>query len=223
MDERSAALVDVVDLSGDGGRSWTQDGHHPRELAVLGLVVLEVGDAHVESIRIPHSAHGFVLWRRRRRLRDGLLVRDGLRRRRRRRSDGLSQRIAAADFDGSGAVAAHQFRLCCQLNGLCRNRRNFFFFFSFSFEFWPELWTFVRGLTVCAGFGFEADVDDSGAVGDDFTLVALVVRDADALARMRRRDRRRSFRSFAEDLSHHFRIDGRFCRKSQIFIFLVKN
>ena len=88
---------------------------------------------------------------------------------------------------------------------------------SFSFEFWPELWTFVRGLTVCAGFGFEADVDDSGAVGDDFTLVALVVRDADALARMRRRDRRRSFRSFAEDLSHHFRIDGRFCRKSQIF------
>ncbi len=40
MDQRAAADVDVVELSGCLGHGRFEHGHHPRELAVLGFVVL---------------------------------------------------------------------------------------------------------------------------------------------------------------------------------------
>ncbi len=67
------------------------------------------------------------------------------------------------------------------------------------------------GVFVTVGlFGFEADVDDAGAVGDDLAVVALVVGHADALARVRRRHGGRAFGSVAENGRHHVRVDRHF-------------
>ena len=95
MDERSSALVVILELSSRCRRRRLEHRDHPREFAVLGFAVLKVGDAHVKAIRIPHSASGDKFgsgpcgpaWRRL----------DGWRQ---------SGRFAA-HLDGSRAIAAH--------------------------------------------------------------------------------------------------------------------
>ena len=55
MDQRSTALVDVTGFTTGFDKGRLKDGYHPREFTVLSLVILEICNAHVESIRIPHT------------------------------------------------------------------------------------------------------------------------------------------------------------------------
>ena len=56
MNQRSSALVEF--FSGTtGGDRWLQHSHHPREFAVLGLVVLKIGYPQVQTFLVSHATH----------------------------------------------------------------------------------------------------------------------------------------------------------------------